>query len=158
MKPRLYSSHFSLALNDERHIFVFGSNLAGRHGAGAALFAKHCWSAQPGVGEGLTGWCYAIPTKDSNLRSLPLDSIRRSVVVFLDYARRQPKLMFLVTAIGTGLAGYRHEDIAPMFVTAPLNCVLPAEWKSIIESSTKASTPSPAAIASRTASPSPSSP
>ena len=48
---------------------------------------------------------------------------------FLAYAEQHPELMFKVTAIGTGLAGYTHEDIAPMFARAPANCRLPDEWQ-----------------------------
>lgn len=113
-------------------IFVFGSNLAGRHGKGAALCARVQWGAQYGVGVGRTGFAYAIPTKDAQLRTLPLATIAEHVVTFLDYARAHPDLLFLVTAIGTGLAGYRHEDIAPMFRDSPRNCNLPVEWERIL--------------------------
>lgn len=109
-------------------IFVFGSNLAGRHGKGAALHArKHCF-AKTGVGIGRTGNAYAIPTKDASLRRLPLETIRRCVEGFLNYARGNPELRFQVTAIGTGLAGYSHEQIAPMFFGVPDNCEMPPEW------------------------------
>ena len=60
-------------------IFVFGSNQAGRHGKGAALYARQNHGVVYGVGEGITGNSYAIPTKDYNLRTRPLDSIRQSV-------------------------------------------------------------------------------
>ena len=109
-------------------IFVFGSNLAGRHGKGAARTAQFQYGARYGVGEGRTGMAYAIPTKDEWLRVLPLEHIARSVARFIAYARQSPNLTFKVTAIGTGLAGYRHTDIAPMFADAPSNCILPAEW------------------------------
>ena len=109
-------------------IFVFGSNLAGRHGAGAALTARRKYGAVYGVGVGRTGNAYAIPTKDRHLRPLPLRDIAVSVLVFLTYAADHPDLTFQVTAVGTGLAGYRHADIAPMFVGAPGNCRLPPEW------------------------------
>lgn len=59
-------------------VFVFGSNLAGRHGKGAALEAAQHWGAQYGVGEGRTGNAYALPTKDANLRTLPLLEIEQS--------------------------------------------------------------------------------
>jgi hypothetical protein len=110
-------------------IFVFGSNLAGRHGKGAALTAREKYGAVYGVGVGRTGMAYAIPTKDENLRTLPLDRIREYVDDFLAYARQNPGLTFHVTAIGTGLAGYTHEDIAPMFENAPKNCELPEVWE-----------------------------
>lgn len=114
-------------------IFVFGSNLAGRHGKGAALAAAKWHGAVSGVGSGRTGNSYAIATKDYNLKVLPLGIIASGVRIFLDYARANPDLEFIVTAIGTGLAGYSHEDIAPMFINSPSNCSLPPEWVKIIE-------------------------
>jgi hypothetical protein len=113
-------------------IFVFGSNLAGRHGKGAALHAAQLYGAERGVGEGRTGDAYAIPTKDENLRTRTLTGISHSVVAFLLYAAEHPELTFRVTAIGTGLAGYKHEQIAPMFKGAPPNCKLPAEWAELV--------------------------
>lgn len=109
-------------------VFVFGSNLAGRHGAGAALWARRHRGAIYGRGIGRQGNSYAIPTKGADLHSLPLDVIQQYVGDFLAYAREHPDLEFQVTPIGTGLAGYRHEDIAPMFCGAPANCKLPDEW------------------------------
>jgi hypothetical protein len=106
-------------------IFVFGSNLAGRHGKGAALFARQNHGAQYGVGVGRTGNSYAIPTKNTSIQTLPLGEIERYVKDFLNYARQHPELEFQVTAIGTGLAGYSHSNIAPMFKDAPANCSLP---------------------------------
>lgn len=113
-------------------IFVFGSNLAGRHGRGAALHARKHHGAVYGVGHGRTGSAYAIPTKDDRIMTLPIESIRGYVATFIAYAASHPDLQFQVTAIGTGLAGYRHEDIAPMFADAPSNCHMPAEWREII--------------------------
>jgi len=110
-------------------IFVFGSNLAGRHGRGAALHARKYHGARLGCGQGRTGNSYAIPTKDDNLVVLSLKRIERYVAMFLSYAHMNPQLRFKVTAIGTGLAGYSDEDIAPMFADAPLNCALPIQWK-----------------------------
>ena len=113
-------------------IFVFGSNLAGRHGRGAALHARQHHGAIYGQGIGPQGTSYAIPTKDARLRPLPLHGIEHHVMVFLSYARAHPFQKFQVTAIGTGLAGYSHEEIAPMFRAAPSNCVLPNEWREIL--------------------------
>jgi hypothetical protein len=115
-------------------IFVFGSNEAGRHGKGAALHARRYYRAQYGVGFGRTGDAWAIPTKDAKLRSLPLERIAHYVGLFLTYAREHPELTFKVTAIGTGYAGHRHEDIAPMFAGAPANCHLPVEWRKLLAS------------------------
>lgn len=105
-------------------IFVFGSNLAGVHGAGAALEANENFGAEYGVGVGPTGRAYAIPTKDKNIQTMPLDTIASFVAAFLKYAASQPKTEFFVTAIGCGLAGYTPEQIAPMFKDAPMNCTL----------------------------------
>lgn len=110
-------------------IFVFGSNLAGRHGKGAALHAREKHGAECGVGVGRTGSSYAIPTKDERLRTLPLTTIALYVEQFLDYAAQHPQLRFEVTRIGCGLAGYQEEDIKPMFVRATENCQLPEGWQ-----------------------------
>jgi len=110
-------------------IFVFGSNLAGRHGAGAALEARKKHGAVWGVAEGLMGNSYAIPTKDRYLRSRTLEDIRASVETFLNFARETPELTYQVTRIGCGLAGYRDHEIGPMFAQAPANCELPVPWE-----------------------------
>lgn len=110
-------------------IFVFGSNLAGRHGAGAALSAKNLWGAKVGVGEGPTGKSYAIPTKDANLQTRDLTSIEESVTRFIEYAVQHPHDKFIVTRVGCGLAGYKDDQIAPFFRTAPANCELPEGWR-----------------------------
>jgi hypothetical protein len=110
-------------------IFVFGSNLAGRHGKGAALYARQHHGAIYGQGAGPQGNSYAIPTKDERIRTLPLETIKTYVEDFLFYAENSPDLKFEVTRIGCGLAGYKDWQIAPMFRKAPQNCYLPEEWK-----------------------------
>lgn len=110
-------------------IFVFGSNLAGRHGKGGALYAVKNHGAEYGVGVGRTGDSYAIPTKNQNLKTLPLEVIAVYVRQFLDYAKLNPELRFFVTKIGCGLAGYKEADISPMFKEAPENCLLPEGWR-----------------------------
>lgn len=112
-------------------IFVFGSNLAGRHGAGAALHARREHGAEYGTGHGPTGTAYAIPTKDERLRSLPLSRIKEYVNEFLVYTWGHSEERFEVTKIGCGLAGYTEADIAPMFAGAGLNCRLPAGWRDL---------------------------
>ncbi|OYV75010.1 MAG: hypothetical protein B7Z66_14450 [Chromatiales bacterium 21-64-14] len=102
-------------------VFVFGSNLAGRHGAGAARYAAAVFGAAAGVGSGPTGQSYAIPTKDERLKTLPLERIAPEVRAFYRYAEGHPDADFLVTPIGCGLAGYRKEWIAPLFATPPRN-------------------------------------
>ncbi len=113
-------------------IFVFGSNLAGRHGAGAALYAADVYGAKSGVGKGRTGDAYAIPTKDREIQTLPLDHIQVYVEEFLEYASLYPEEVFFVTRIGCGLAGYKNEQIAPMFRGAPDNCIFDIKWKSFL--------------------------
>jgi hypothetical protein len=112
-------------------IFVFGSNLAGRHGAGAALDARRYHGAVYGVGEGLMGNAYAIPTKDRELKPRTLEEIQQSVETFLAFARDVESIgmQFQVTRIGCGLAGYKDHEIGPMFATAPQNCELPVNWE-----------------------------
>lgn len=106
-------------------IFVFGSNLAGRHGAGAALHAREHYGAVYKQGVGRQGMSYAIPTKDENVLTLPLSVISRFVKDFVAQAEGHPELTFEVTRIGCELAGYKDADIAPMFKDAPANCRLP---------------------------------
>lgn len=98
----------------ENEIFVFGSNTAGRHGKGAALTARK-FGAVYGKGVGPMGRTYAIPTKDNKIKTLPLNNIASYVEKFINYAQQHPELVFLVTPIGCGLAGYTPTDIAPMF-------------------------------------------
>jgi hypothetical protein len=112
-------------------IFVFGSNLAGRHGKGAALSARQNHGAIYGQGVGLQGKSYAIPTKDANIKTLPLENIRQYVDVFKSFARANPHMTFQVTSIGCGLAGYKPEQIAPMFEGSPSNCILPAAFTAV---------------------------
>lgn len=115
-------------MNDDRTIFVFGSNLAGRHGKGAALFAKQYRGAIYGQGAGRQGQSFAIPTKDHELRTLPLIDIADYVRGFLAYAADHPRELFELTPIGCGLAGYTPAVIAPMFKNAPTNVLLPDEF------------------------------
>lgn len=110
-------------------VFVFGSNLAGIHGAGAALHAKQHWGARTGDGQGRTGSAYALPTKDRQLQRLSLPEIAGRVKTFLEYARRNPAAVFLVTRVGCGLAGYREEQVAPFFKGAPPHVILPPGWR-----------------------------
>jgi hypothetical protein len=109
-------------------IFVFGSNLAGRHGAGAALTARKTYGAIYGQATGLQGRSYAIPTKDEHLRTLPLSRIAPYVAEFTSYARAHPDRQFFLTRIGCGLAGYRDHQIAPLFAGTPANVIRPDAW------------------------------
>lgn len=119
------------AINGE--ITVGGSNYRGVHGAGWAKIAHMSFGLLMGFSEGLCGSAYAIPTKDKDLKSLPLKEIKQHVDNFIDFAHRNPQLKFFVTPVGTGLAGYKAEDIAPMFVMASNNCVFSIDWKPYLE-------------------------
>jgi hypothetical protein len=116
-------------------VFVFGSNLAGRHGKGAALWAAKNRGAIYGQGIGPQGNSYAIPTKDEKLRTLPLDEIFIYVRMFRAYARTRPELQFQLTPIGCGLAGYKPKQIAPMFAGASANVMLPPEFATVLTGS-----------------------
>lgn len=120
-------------IHRDGEVFVFGSNLRGVHGAGAALDALNKYGAVLGEGIGRVGMSYAIPTKDYFIRTMTLHSIRPHVAVFLDYAACHPDERFFVTAIGTGLAGHSLDDMANMFTNYPDNCRIPPEWKRVLD-------------------------
>lgn len=112
---------------DEDEVFV--SNLAGRHGKGAAKFARDYLMADTGTGYGFTGFCFAIPTKGYNLEVLPLEEIEEYVRLFKINAKQEPNITFYVTKIGCGLAGYNDHEIAPLFKGSPSNCKFHNDWK-----------------------------
>ena len=114
----------------ENEIFVFGSNLAGMHGGGAARIARLHFGAVMGKGVGLQGQSYAIPTMQGGV-----DTIRPYVEEFIIFAHQHPDLHFLVTPIGCGIAGFEAEDIAPLFEEAKQieNISLPESFWEVIE-------------------------
>ena len=114
----------------ENEIFVFGSNLAGMHGGGAARIACLHFGAVMGKGVGLQGQSYAIPTMQGGV-----ETIRPYVEEFLDFAKHHPEMQFLVTPIGCGIAGFEAEDIAPLFEEAKQikNISLPESFWEVIE-------------------------
>ena len=114
----------------ENEIFVFGSNLAGMHGGGAARIARLHFGAVMGKGVGLQGQSYAIPTMQGGV-----ETIRPYVEEFLDFAKHHPEMQFLVTPIGCGIAGFEAEDIAPLFEEAKQikNISLPESFWEVIE-------------------------
>lgn len=123
-----------------RVIFVFGSNLAGIHGGGAARAASEKYGALWGKkgAIGLHGESYAIPTKGIDKHgsigdSLGLQEINKYVNQFLNSATRMWADEFYVTRIGCVLAGYDDADIAPMFRGAPENCSFAEEWRQYLE-------------------------
>lgn len=125
------SKNFAIGNN----VVVFGSNREGRHGAGAALHALKYCGAVYGQAEGRQGDSYAIITKELRLDEpqVTLAEVRNGVNRFLDYALENPDITFIVTPIGTGLAGFSHREIAPLFEGAPLNCALPEIWNKYYE-------------------------
>lgn len=111
-----------------RQIFVFGSNLAGIHGAGSARAAMQEHGAVYGKGVGLAGNSYAIPTKDANIRTMRIDDIKPYAHEFVAFAKANPEMKFNIVAIGCGLAGFTPKQIAPMFEGAPNNCEFINGW------------------------------
>lgn len=96
-------------------IFVFGSNLAGKHGKGAAKQAL-TWGAKWGQASGIQGRTYGIPTKGKTMdKILSVQEIKPFVDTFIEFARNNPQMTFLVTEIGCGLSKYKPKDIAPLF-------------------------------------------
>lgn len=114
-------------------VFVFGSNLAGIHGAGSALEAKKNWGAIQGQGSGRQGNSYAIPTKYRPSKVLMLSYIEQYIYYFIRYAAEHPEDQFEVVDIGCGLAGYKPEQIAPMFKGAPSNVTFLGKLKNLVE-------------------------
>lgn len=112
--PYGYPSSENIKYLNPDEVFVFGSNLDGRHGKGAAKQAL-CYGAKYGQGVGIQGNSYAIPTKDKNLNVLFLKDISKYVDEFITFAKQHSQIQFLVTKIGCGLAGYNESNIAPMF-------------------------------------------
>lgn len=123
-----FTPDFITELNDGE-IFVFGSNLAGQHGGGAARLAYNQFGAEWGVGVGLTGQTYAIPTMHGGV-----DAIAPYVDDFIEFARQNSDMKFYVTRIGCGIAGFRDEEMAPLFREAlnVSNIVLPESFYNIL--------------------------
>lgn len=117
-----------------QEIFVFGSNLSGIHGAGAARYALLHHGAVMGQGMGLQGTSYALPTKGVNISFMPLNDNARHVMAFISFTKIRPDLTFRVTRVGCGRAGFKDEQIAPLFKEAlPLkNIRLPKGWRHLI--------------------------
>ena len=108
--------------------FVFGSNEMGVHGKGSALVAAKMYGARRGVGEGLSGRSYAIPTKKTPRVFMTLGEVRRGVERFKKYAEENPDKEFFLTKIGCGNAGFTEEQIKPMFEHCPPNVQKPEGW------------------------------
>ncbi len=110
---------------EKNEVFVFGSNLAGAHGGGAALLAFRKFGAIWGQGVGLQGQSYGIPTMQGGV-----ETIKPYVDEFIEFAKTHSDLIFLVTRIGCGIAGFTNEEIAPLFCAAHdiENIILPSGW------------------------------
>lgn len=121
---REYTPEFITELKSNE-IFVFGSNIGGFHGGGAAAVAFKKFGAEWGVGEGLTGHCYALPTMEGGV-----DYIAGKVQNFLTCAKAHPELKFFVTKIACGIAGFSIEEIGPLFADAVNieNVILPKDF------------------------------
>lgn len=114
---------------EPNEIFVFGSNLAGRHGAGAALQARTQFGARWGHGEGITGRCYAFPTLDENLQRLPMERLEQARDKLYRACWKNPDHRFLLTKVGCGLAGYPEEQMRALFAQPEPNLILPEDWR-----------------------------
>ena len=114
---------------EDNEIFVFGSNLAGAHGGGAARAAFLRFGAIMGQGVGLQGRSYAIPTMQGGV-----ETIRPYVDEFIRFAADHPEYKFLVTRIGCGIAGFTADEIAPLFAAAIdlENVILPRDFVEVL--------------------------
>lgn len=110
-------------------VWVFGSNLEGRHGKGAARVAADRYAATRFQSVGRMGRCYAIPTKSTPHATLTLPVIRTYIEEFKRYAAAHPSETYFVTRIGCGEAGYRDEQVAPLFLGSPANCDFAEDWR-----------------------------
>ena len=120
----------NITVLEENEIFVFGSNLQGSHGGGAAAAAVRYFGAIWGQGVGMQGQCYAIPTMHGGV-----DVIRPYVDEFIEYAKNHPELTFLVTRIGCGIAGFTEQQMAPLFKDAleVPNVLLPKSFVDVLK-------------------------
>lgn len=135
LNPKKYSYHKDGTLPNftDNYIFVFGSNLLGAHGRGAALVAKEQYGAKCGTNMGITGDSYAIPTKNRYIKIMALTDIVPHIELFKSYTHTRPDLKFWVTSIGCGLAGYSINQIAPYFKDSNTNCNFPDTWIPYLE-------------------------
>ena len=117
----------------EDTVFVFGSNLAGKHHGGAAAIAVEHFGALLGVGRGWSGQSFAIPTMNEHLQQMPLSQIQHYVDDFKIYTKNHAKNKYFLTAVGCGIAGYTVEEIAPMFKGISRNVIFPASFRPFVE-------------------------
>ena len=139
-KPLTSNCHFHILSNGCKQglsndlpkgteIFVFGSNEAGIHGAGAARYAMDKLGAEYGIGLGYSGTTFAIPTKGFKIEPISFEIVSRYIRSFICLIAMRPEWNFKVTRIGCGLAGFTDEQIAPLFKDCPDNCSFDEAWK-----------------------------
>lgn len=121
----------TLPLREE--VFVFGSNMKGIHGKGAAKVAAILFGAKYQFFSGRCGMSYAIPTKDQNIQTLPIEKIKPYIEEFVRRANKYKEVEYFITRVGCGLAGHKDQDIAPLFKGCGDNVSFPIEWKQYIE-------------------------
>jgi hypothetical protein len=118
-------------------VFVFGSNLLGLHGLGAAHYAYkklgYPWGKSKGYHLSSKGACYGIPTKDELLYTLDYQEIDMYVMEFKDYCEDHPTMRFFVTRVGCGYAKIPDEKMAELFKGSPDNCIFPVEWRRFLQ-------------------------
>ena len=117
----------------EDTVCVFGSNMAGTHAGGAAKIALLHFGAMKGAGRGWAGQSYAIPTMNEHLQQMPLSQIQHYIDDFKIYTKNHPKMTYFLTSIGCGIAGYKVEEIAPMFKGISHNVIFPASFRPFVE-------------------------
>lgn len=110
-------------------VYVFATDVLGRHQNAEAEKAVSQWGALAGLGEGLSGTSYAIPVYNDEGKVRPISELRRPIRTFIEHAKRNRYKTFQVSRLGCGPFGYDDFDIAPYFTTAPQNVILPAGWR-----------------------------
>ena len=135
MNERMYHPDGAIPPPSEGWVFVFGSDLAGRHrhGARAALLAAQHFGAQRGVGFGWTSESsFAIPVRTGQLEILSTRAIAVAVLGFVGDAQMNPNRKFWVSRVGCEAGGYADQEIAPLFQRAPRNCSFVREWENYL--------------------------
>lgn len=128
---------------DDSWVFVFGSNEGGYHGAGSAKVANEVYKRPIGSGFGFLqnsgGMTFAIPTKDMEIKTLPIVDIEHNIAQFGSFVQRNPNMKFFITRVGCGLAGFSDERIAPVFasfIDGLKNISIPDKWEQYFDSFT----------------------
>lgn len=112
----------------DNEIFVFGSNLGGRHAGGAAFDAANLFGAVEGVGEGLTGNCYAFPTLHADFTKMSKQELQSAAEAFYRCVMAHPGKIFILTKVGCGIAGYSEKEMAVIFSRKLNNLIKPKDW------------------------------